>query len=322
MNFRLPPRISRFARMAAAAAIAAGVACLALSPVLGPAAFGSLWAAEPLAYIGAALLVAGLAAGLLAYAAPGRVDDRAAPAGQTREWMEVTEQFFRMVDHDLGRPLRRIAGKERELRAALRAAGGTDNPEVQELLDEIGRQVPNFRLMLSNIQVLVQLEAPGGPPPAAPVEPAAVVRGIADRYVPVAAESGKAVTWWAEPAEFGMVASDAHAIEHIVANLVDNAVAYAASGVEVSLYKDDTRFYVSVWDDGPGIPAQYREYLFDRGWTPEVSRREEKTSSGLGLFIARTLARRCGGELTVESVAAPAEGAHTAFLLALPLKGQ
>ena len=315
MKLRPPPRISRFARIAAAAAIAAGVACLALSPVIGPAAFGSLWAVEPLAYIGAALLVAGLALG---YVAPGR----AAPAGQTREWMEATEQFFRMVDHDLGRPMRRIAGKERELRAALRAAGGADNPEVQELLDEIGRQVPNFRLMLSNIRVLVQLEAPGGPPPAAPVEPAAVVRGIADRYVPVAAESGKAVTWWAEPAEFGMVASDAHAIEHIVANLVDNAVAYAASGVEVSLYKDDTRFYVSVWDDGPGIPAQYREYLFDRGWTPEVSRREEKTSSGLGLFIARTLARRCGGELTVESVAAPAEGQHTAFLLALPLKGQ
>ena len=315
MNFRLPPRISRFARIAAAVAIAAGVACLALSPVIGPAAFGSLWAVEPLAYIGAALLVAGLALG---YVAPGRV----APAGQTREWMEATEQFFRMVDHDLGRPMRRIAGKERELRAALRAAGGADNPEVQELLDEIERQVPNFRLMLSNIQVLVQLESPGGPPPAAPVEPAAVVRGIADRYVPVAAESGKAVTWWAEPADFGMVASDAHAIEHIVANLVDNAVAYAASGVEVSLYKDDTRFYVSVWDDGPGIPAQYREYLFDRGWTPEVSRREEKTSSGLGLFIARTLARRGGGELTVESVAAPAEGQHTAFLLALPLKGQ
>jgi len=64
------------------------------------------------------------------------------------------------------------------------------------------------------------------------------------------------------------------------------------------------------------------EYLFDRGWTPEVGRREEKTSSGLGLFIARRLAQRCGGELTVESVAEPQTDHHTAFLLALPLKGQ
>lgn len=306
------------AKIAAAVAIAGGIACLALSPIIGPAAFDSLWAIEPPAYIGVGLLVFGLA---LAYAARGRVEP-ASPEERTREWMETTEQFFQTVDHDLGRPLRRIAGKERELRAALRAAGGPDNPEVQELLDEIERQVPNFRLMLSNIQALVRLESPGGPLPAAPVEPAAVVRRIADRYVPVAAELGKAVTWWAEPAEFGMVSSDAHAIEHIVANLVDNAVIHAAASVEVSLYKDAAQFYVSVWDDGPGIPPQYREYVFDRGWTPEVGRREEKTSSGLGLFIARTLARRCGGELTVASETAAPEGPHTAFLLALPLRGQ
>lgn len=321
MKIRDNPQILRAAKIAAAVSIAGGIACLALSPIIGPAAFDSLWAVEPPAYIGAGLLVLGLAAAALAYAAPGPVD-QVSPEEQTREWMEATEQFFRMVDHDLGRPLRRIAGKERELRAALRAAGGPDNPEVQELLDEIERQVPNFRLMLSNIQVLVQLEAPGGPLPAAPVEPAAVVRRIVERYVPVAAEMGKAVTWWAEPAEFGMVSSDAHAIEHIVANLVDNAVSHATAGVEVSLYKDAARFYVSVWDDGPGIPPQYREYVFDRGWTPEVGRREEKTSSGLGLFIARTLARRCGGELTVDSATAPEVGPHTAFLLALPLRGQ
>lgn len=320
MKFRPAPQIVLSAKIAAAVAIAAGIAGLALSPVIGPAAFDSLWAVEPPAYISVGLLVFGLAAAALAYAGHGR-DEPASPEEQTREWMEATEQFFRMVDHDLGRPLRRIAGKERELRAALRAAGGADNPEVQELLDEIERQVPNFRLMLSNIQVLVQLESPGGPLPAAAVEPAAVVRRIVERYVPVAAESGKAVTWWAEPAEFGVMLSDAHAIEHIVANLVDNAVAHAAASVEVSLYKDATHFYVSVWDDGPGIPPQYREYVFDRGWTPEVGRREEKTSSGLGLFIARTLARRCGGELTVESAVAPPES-HTAFLLALPLGGK
>ena len=103
---------------------------------------------------------------------------------------------------------------------------------------------------------------------------------------------------------------------------MDNAVTHASGNVEIALSKDDASFYVQVWDDGPGIAPHYLEYLFDRGWTPEVVRREEKTSSGLGLFIARTLARRCGGELTVESVAAPQSGHHTSFLLALPLKGQ
>ena len=305
----------------------AGLVCLILSFFIGPIAFDYLWGVEPLAYIGSMVMIGGLtvAASGLGYAMlKTNWQNHSSPTGerQSEHWRETTRQFFELFDHDLGRPLRRIAGKERELRAAIRAAGGPEDPAVLELMDEIARQTPNFRLMLSNIQVLVQLEAPGGLPPTGPVEPSEVVRRIADRYFPIAAEAGKELTWWAEPQDFGIVSSDSHAIEHIVANLVDNAVTHATGNVEISLSKDDTRFYVQVWDDGPGIASHYLEYLFDRGWTPEVGRREEKTSSGLGLFIARTLARRCGGELTVESVATPQDRHHTAFLLALPLKGQ
>ena len=305
----------------------AGLICLILSFFIGPIAFDYLWGVEPLAYIGSMIIIGGLtiaASGLGIAMLKSNWRNRGNPTEeeQSEHWRETTRQFFDLFDHDLGRPMRRIAGKERELRAAMRAADGPDNPAVQELLDEIARQTPNFRLMLSNIQVLVQLEAPGGGPPAGPVEPVEVVRRIADRYFPVATEAGKELTWWAEPQDFGIVSSDSHAIEHIVANLVDNAVTHATGNVEISLYKDDTRFYVSVWDDGPGIAPHYLEYLFDRGWTPEVGRREEKSSSGLGLFIAQTLARRCGGDLTVESVVALQSGHHTSFLLALPLKGQ
>lgn len=280
-----------------------------------------------MAYIGSLAMIGGLAVAALALGFAMLKTNREnhgthSEERQSEHWRETTRQFFELFDHDLGRPMRRIAGKERELRAAIRAAGGPDESAVQELLDEIARQTPNYRLMLSNIQVLVQLEAPGGDPPRGPVEPSEVVRRIADRYFPIAAEAGKELTWWAEPQDFGIVSSDSHAIEHIVANLVDNAVTYASGQVEVSLSKDDTRFFVNVWDDGPGIAPHYLDYLFERGWTPEVGQREEKTSSGLGLFIARSLAQRCGGELTVESVAAPQDGHHTAFLLALPLKGQ
>lgn len=306
----------------------AGLICLILSLFIGPAVSDSLWGVEPLAYYGGIVMIAGLMVsasgmGFAMLKANWRNPGNPTWEQQSEHWRETTRQFFELFDHDLGRPLRRIAGKEREQRAAIRASGAPVDPGVQELLDEIARQTPNFRLMLSNIQVLVQLEAPGGGAPATgPVEPAEVVRRIADRYFPIAAEAGKELTWWAEPQDFGIVSSDSHAIEHIVANLVDNAVTHAGGNVEISLSKDNANFYVQVWDDGPGIASQYLEYLFDRGWTPEVGRREEKTRSGLGLFIARTLARRCGGELTVESVAAPQDGHYTAFLLALPLKEQ
>ena len=305
----------------------AGLVCLFLAPVIGPVVFDSLWGVEPLSYIGALMLIAGLAAtgigmGAAVLNGTARNGDEWTREEQSNHWRETTEQFFRLFDHDLGRPLRRIAGKQREVQAALDAAGEGFNPTVQELMDEIARQTPNFRLMLSNIEVLVQLEAPGDPPSSSPVEPSQIVRRIADRYTPVAAELNKEITWWAEPAEFGMASSDPHAIEHIVTNLVDNAVAHADTRVDVTLTRDDASFHIAVWDDGPGIAAQYVEHVFDRGWTPEVGQREEKTSSGLGLFIARTLARRCGGEVTVESVSKPQDDHHTAFLLSLPLKGR
>ena len=309
-----------------------GAACLVLSPFLGPAVFDDLWGVEPLGYIGALLLIVGLAATVvgLAVAAAGQAARAAAQRGVTQisgeeqgdHWREITLGFFNEFDHDLGRPLRRITGRQRELRAAMRASADAPDQGVMELLDEIERQAVNYRLMLSNIQVLVQSEAPGAPLELAPVEPGEVVRRIVDRYTPVALEVGKEISWWAEPQQFGMVQSNSHAIEHIVANLIDNAVTHAENSVEVSLTRDDTKFYVNVWDDGPGIPLHYLEFLFERGWTPEVGRREEKTSSGLGLFIARTLARHSGGELTVDSLTAPEDGHHTSFLLALPLKGR
>ncbi len=305
----------------------AGIVCLILAPLFGSAVFNSLWGVEPLSYIGALLLIAGLASagigmGAAALNGNSRIGSEWTREEQNNHWRETTEQFFRLFDHDLGRPLRRIAGKQREVQAALDASGELFNPTVQELIDEIARQTPNFRLMLSNIEVLVQLEAPGDPPSSSPVEPSQIVRRIADRYTPVASELDKDITWWAEPSEFGMASSDPHAIEHIVTNLVDNAVAHADTRVDVTLTRDGTNFQIAVWDDGPGIASQYLEHIFDRGWTPEVGQREEKTSSGLGLFIARTLARRCGGEVSVESVAAPQEGHHTAFLLSLPLQGR
>ena len=130
---------------------------------------------------------------------------------------------------------------------------------------------------------------------------------------------GKEITWWSEPTEFGIVYCDSSAIEHVVVNLVDNAVRHSSTHVEVKLSKNPSHFFIRVWDDGPGISSLYLPHVFDHGWTPEVARREEKSSSGLGLFIARTLARSAGGDITVDSVTGPDADHHTEFLVGIPL---
>ena len=304
--------------------LAAAVACFVLAPLIGEALFASIWGIEPLTYIGAALLTCSLAVLLFAYALPQVLRKRDdGPQRDMQDWSSVTQQYFELFDHDLGRPLRRILGKEREVRAYLRASenganGHANNEEVTELLDEIEMQAPNFRLMMSNIRVLIQLEAPDASFEPQPVEVSEVVRRIIDRYNPVAADADKSITWWADPPDFGIVYSDSAAIEHIVTNLVDNAIRFAKSQVEVGLTREDSRFSIQVWDDGEGVAAHYRPHIFDRGWTPAVARREEKTSSGLGLYIAHTLSTRFGGELTIQNDRSTGPDNQTAFVLTLP----
>ena len=302
--------------------LAVAVACFVLAPIIGEAMFASMWGIEPLTYIGAALLAMGLTILLLAFALP-QMMQKDSEESDTQDWSSVTQQYFELFDHDLGRPLRRILGKERELRAYLRASengsnNGANNDEIIELLDEIEMQAPNFRLMMSNIRVLIQLEAPDASFEPQPVEVSEVVRRIIDRYNPVAAEASKSITWWADPPDFGIVYSDSAAIEHIVTNLVDNAIRFAHAQVEVGLTREDSSFSIHVWDDGAGVAAHYRPHVFDRGWTPAVARREEKTSSGLGLYIAHTLSTRYGGDLTIESATSTGPDDHTAFVLTLP----
>ena len=297
-----------------------GLAVMAASRFAAPDVpyFPQWLAIRPLAYIGIAGVVAGLTLAVWAYAAAAVRPRNGRQFNDAGDWSRLTEQQFAAFQHDLGRPMRRILGKCREVRGVLATTGEDVSIAVHELLDEIEEQAPSFRLMMSNMQVMINLETPDAPVERYPVEPPAVVSRIVERYDGQAREQGKDIAWWSEPEQFGFVYSDAAILEHIIANLVDNALRYGGDYIEIGVRRAAEQFQVCVTDDGAGIPAHYRHHLFTRGWTPEMGRNQEKISSGLGLYISRTLAHRYGGDVTVASVTAPAAGHHTTFTLTLP----
>ena len=310
--------LRRFLKYGGGALVTIGFLGIIIGPIFGDDFDMSLWLVEPLVALGGILVISGLLLILM-----GQVNGRwrrptLDEAADVTRWVDLTQQYFDTFGHDLGRPLRRILGKQRELRTRLEASGRTTDADVLALLDEIEQQAPNFRLMMSNIQVLVELEDATSSPEVYPVAPAHIVRNIANRYSAIARDQGVEVAWWSEPEEFGVEHSAGGAIDHIVTNLVDNAVRFAEKKVEIRLTRNRSHFFVRVWDDGSGIEEQFLPHVFDRGWTPEVAGQEERTTSGLGLHIARTLALRSNGELSVESISTPSEGHHTAFLLMLP----
>jgi signal transduction histidine kinase len=90
------------------------------------------------------------------------------------------------------------------------------------------------------------------------------------------------------------------AIDRITVNLVENALRYAHSRVEVCVDERDGQVLVVVTDDGPGIPADDRERVFERFTRLDDDRSRASGGSGLGLAIVHELARGAGGAVHLE----------------------
>ncbi len=114
------------------------------------------------------------------------------------------------------------------------------------------------------------------------------------------------------------VYADRDAVNQILLNLYENAVRYAKGPLEISFSSSrrGNRNAIHLADRGPGLTASQRRHVFDRFWRADDSTTREQDGSGLGLSIARGLARGMNGDLTV----APRAGGGCVFTLELPAK--
>lgn len=99
------------------------------------------------------------------------------------------------------------------------------------------------------------------------------------------------------------VKGDRESIERILNNLLSNAIRYGGDGKYIGLFlKEEADFIcVDVVDRGKGIEKRFAPHVFDRLYTMEDSRNRNIQGSGLGLTIARNLARQMGGDILLES---------------------
>jgi signal transduction histidine kinase len=102
----------------------------------------------------------------------------------------------------------------------------------------------------------------------------------------------------------------------VLTNLLDNAVKYSPAGgaVEVEALADNGRISVEVRDRGPGIAPEHHALVFEK--FGRVTGEHAKPGTGLGLFIARSIAEAHGGSLDVRT----GDGRGTTFTLELPVE--
>jgi signal transduction histidine kinase len=114
------------------------------------------------------------------------------------------------------------------------------------------------------------------------------------------------------------VSADRSQLERLVGNLLDNAVRHARDRIVLTLAPTrDGDAELVVADDGPGIPPAERDRVFERFTRLDDARTAGSGGAGLGLAIARDIAERHGGTLTLE----PDGSAGARFVLRLPVAG-
>jgi len=113
------------------------------------------------------------------------------------------------------------------------------------------------------------------------------------------------------------VVQDRVKFELIVSNLLQNALRYRRQALDVLVQLDGAMLTVTVKDDGPGVPPEHQAAIFERYRQAPVNDGMERKGHGLGLAGALLVARRLGGDITLESVA----GNGATFRLTLPHGG-
>ncbi len=111
------------------------------------------------------------------------------------------------------------------------------------------------------------------------------------------------------------VVGDRGQLTRAIRNLLDNAERHAESGISVRLQESGDTAVLTVTDDGAGIAPENRELVFERFSRLDEARAADTGGAGLGLAIARDIAQRHGGSLSLGS----SDGSGASFELALPL---
>ncbi|MER6168720.1 sensor histidine kinase [Streptomyces violaceorubidus] len=231
---------------------------------------------------------------------PGTHDEVARLATTTNETLAALEAsverqrgFVADASHELRSPIA-------SLRTQLEVAAA--HPELLDLEGAVADTVRLQRLA-ADLLLLARLDA-GERPADARIDLAALAREAAEGRAGVSVRGEDAVR----------VAGSRGQLGRVLANLLDNAQRHARSAVHVSVRRDGDTAVVAVADDGEGVPAADRERIFERFVRLDAARSRDDGGAGLGLAIARDVAVRHGGTLTVHD--APAGGAL--FELRLP----
>ncbi|KAA5800906.1 response regulator [Alkalicaulis satelles] len=227
--------------------------------------------------------------------------------------------FLANMSHELRTPLNGVLGMAQaldgpDLREADREKVGTIIESGQQLLGVLNDVLDLSKIEAGRVDITPEAADPGG-----------LISATCDLFRDAASAKGLTLRCELEALPRTAVL-DPLRVRQCLSNLIANAVKFTDSGaVSVTaraepVMPDGWRIAITIADTGPGIPDDVQSRLFQRFSQADATSARRHGGAGLGLVIARELARRMGGDISVDS--APGEGARFTFSFRADVVGQ
>lgn len=227
--------------------------------------------------------------------------------------LDAIEKFAADVSHEIKNPLT-------SLRSAMETFMRTDKPELRDrLLAVMQDDVRRMDRLITDISGASRLDAELARSEAQPIDIAKMLQSVIEPYVTRLADTGPRLELKAiEPGPY-LAPGFEDRLGQVVRNLIDNAISFSPKdGLIIVTVKREPRHVVfSVTDEGPGIPEENRESIFERFYSERPSTEAFGQHSGLGLSIARQIVQSLGGQIHAENRDDGQTGAR--FIVRLPL---
>jgi PAS domain S-box-containing protein len=227
----------------------------------------------------------------------------------------LKNEFISTVSHELRTPLTSIRGA---LGLIAGGVAGALPVKAKSMVDIAKKNCERLVRLVSDILDIEKIESGKMTFDIRPVEFAPILDQSVEANRTYAQSMGVTIDLDNAPAGVRVLA-DADRLMQVVTNLLSNAAKFSPAGrsvqVRVAAYGDNLR--VSVKDEGPGIPDEFRSRIFQKFAQADASDGRAKQGTGLGLSICRAIVERMGGRIGFET----GRGLGTTFYFDIPLQG-
>ncbi len=224
------------------------------------------------------------------------------------------DEFLMTATHELRTPLTNLQAYAE----ALQEEEGVDVENQKEFCNVIVSESRRLSRLVDQLLTVGQLQAGSMVVNRHELEIRPMIEYATDQMLAQANQKSQSLTAELD-AKIPTVMGDREKLQAALVNLVANAVKYTPDGGTISVRGgvEANSICIQIQDDGPGIPQDEHEKIFERFYRGEATEHDEK-GNGLGLAFTREVARMHGGDVVLESEA----GAGSTFTLRLPVGGQ